>query len=607
MSSVFLERLSAVRREIAAAGVDGFIVPRTDAYQSEYVPPSAERVAFLSGFTGSAGVIVVLKEVAAFFTDGRYTLQAAAEVSSEFCPVFDVEVKTPFAWLEENAGKGAKIAYDPWLHTIDGVERLKAALEKAGATTVPATQNFVDLVWTERPKELLTPVVPHAGVYTGKESSEKRRELAVEIEKKQGAAALVCDPASVAWLLNVRGGDVPYTPVPLSRAILHADASAEWFVESCRIPDALRASIGADVSILDPDAFSESLEGLARNERPVLVDPAQTPSWIYERLLAANAKVERAADLCALPRAIKTGAELEGMRAAHVRDGAALANFLAWLDAHWESGRISERDAQRKLAEFREATIHYRGPSFETISATGAHGAIIHYGATEESDTFLQTGQLYLVDSGGQYLDGTTDVTRTVALGAPSPERRENFTRVLKGHVALASIRFPESTTGAHLDALARQYLWSVGRDYRHGTGHGVGSYLGVHEGPQAISRRNTVPLKPGMVLSNEPGFYKEGSYGIRIESLQTVVEIEGKTDDGSRLFGFDVLTLSPFDRRLIDVSLLTADERGWIDRYHERVRKILISLVDEATVPWLEAATQELADPAVLQTKAVV
>ena len=586
------ERLSALRREISAAGFDGFIVPRTDEYLGEYLPPCAERVAFLSGFTGSAATIVVLKDKAALFTDGRYTLQVAQQVSRAAYSLFDTTEKTPLSWLGENIESGAKIAYDPWLHSVESVERLKSALAKIGAEAIPVTQNLVDKIWETRPAPPAAPIAVHNLTYAGKSSTEKRRDLAGFLKEKNLAAAIIAEPSSVAWLLNVRGGDVAYTPLPLSRAILKDDGSVQWFVASEKINAALSAHIDAGVSILSPDRLPEALKDLARLGKTILIDPAQTPSWIAEYLSAAQGKVERGEDPCALPRAIKNAVELDGMREAHRRDGAALTSFLAWLDTHWEKELITELDAARKMETFRAANVHYRGESFETISATGGHGAIVHYAATEEANAPLSTGHFYLLDSGAQYLDGTTDVTRTVVLGAPSAEMRENFTRVLKGHIALASIRFPEGTTGADLEVLARQYLWMAGRDYSHGTGHGVGCYLGVHEGPVGISRRNKTPLRPGMVLSNEPGYYREGRYGIRIESLFTVVEIVGASEGGGRTFGFDALTLAPLDLRAIDVAMLTEAECSWLNAYHRRVQKILHPIVDSATALWLESAT---------------
>ncbi|MFA4994486.1 MAG: aminopeptidase P family protein [Bdellovibrionales bacterium] len=591
----YSKRLSALRREISIAGFDGFLVPRTDDYLGEYIPPNAERVAFLSGFTGSAATIVVLKDKAALFTDGRYILQVARQVARDNFSLFDTAEKTPLAWLEENISKGEKIAYDPWLHSIESVTHLKAALTRIGAEAVPVARNLVDVIWDDQPAPSVAPVFVHDLSYVGKSSAEKRREIAAFLNRKNVAAAFIADPTSVAWLLNVRGGDVPHTPLPLSHAILREDGSAEWFVSSGKITEPLTHRLGWGVTILSPDELPSALKRLAQSGKTVLVDPMHTPSWIADCLSSAEGRIEQGEDPCALPRSIKNAVELEGMRAAHIRDGAALTSFLAWLDTYWEKEQVTEIDAARNLEAFREANIHYCGPSFDTISATGEHGAMVHYGVTKESNARLSSGQLYLLDSGAQYLDGTTDVTRTIALGSPSAEMCENFTRVLKGHIALAMIRFPEGTTGADLDVLARQHLWAVGRDYSHGTGHGVGCYLGVHEGPPGISKRNKTPLKPGMVLSNEPGFYKEGRYGIRIENLFAVVEIVGMAEGRGKTLGFDVLTLAPIDRRLIDVSMLTEAEYAWLNAYHRRVQKTLRPLIDETTAAWLETATKDI------------
>ncbi|MDD4615624.1 MAG: aminopeptidase P family N-terminal domain-containing protein, partial [Alphaproteobacteria bacterium] len=441
-SPLFSERMSALRREIASAGLDGLLVPKTDEYQNEYVPPCAERIEFLSGFTGSAGSIVVLKDKAAFFTDGRYTLQAAKQVPKELFALFDVTDKLPAKWLEENAPKGSKIGYDPWLHSVDNVDLLRKALAKAEAKLVPAKKNLVDLVWKDKPAPPAAQVTSLDITYAGKESSEKRQEIAAALKKKNIGAAILTDPASVAWLLNVRGGDVAFTPLPLSRAIIHDDASVEWFVAAEKVPQALASQFGAQVAIHSPNNLPESLKRLS--SKTVLLDAMRTPSAVMDMLRETQAKIERGEDPCALPRAIKNKTELSGMRAANERDSIAVINFLSWLDAHWKKDRITECAAERQLLAFRRRLPLFQCPSFATISGTGEHGAIVHYEATEETDATLSEGQLYLLDSGGQYLDGTTDVTRTIALGAPTIEMQQNFTRVLKGHIALASICFPQ-------------------------------------------------------------------------------------------------------------------------------------------------------------------
>jgi len=593
--SEIASRLKSLRTELAKHTYDGFLVPMADEYQSEYVPASAQRIAFLSGFTGSAGFIVVLKDKAAFFTDGRYTLQATQQVSPELFEVFDSGVKTPSEWLVENLGKGAKLAYDPWLHTSESIERLKKALAKTEVTLAPTEHNPIDAIWHNRPMPPAEPIHPYELVYAGKKSSEKREMISEILTKASLSAAVITDPASVAWLLNIRGGDVPNTPLPLSFAVIHANGAVKWFVDPRKVTPGLQTHLGDKVDIEATGQFPHALDQLAKENLPVRIDPAESASLIVERLRAAGAKLDLGEDPCVLPKACKNPTELEGMRSAHRRDGAALVKFLAWLEGSLIADTVTEINAEEKLAEFRKANNLYRGPSFDTISGAGGHGAIVHYRATQTSNRKLESGQLYLLDSGGQYLDGTTDVTRTIAIGAPTAEMRDRFTRVLKGHIALASIRFPEGTTGAELDALARQYLWEVGLDYNHGTGHGVGNYLGVHEGPQGISKRNKVPLKRGMVVSNEPGYYKTGQYGIRIENLQAVVEVIELSAAERKMLGFETLTLAPIDRRLIEVDMLTETERKWVDHYHARVYETIRPQVDEIAVRWLKDATRPL------------
>jgi len=588
--SLFASRLAALRAALTASGHDGFLVPMADEYQSEYVPASARRVEYLSGFTGSAGFIAVLKDKAAFFTDGRYTLQAATQVPAALFDIYDSAKKAPSEWLAENLKAGEKLAYDPWLHTDEAVTRLNKALAKSGAVLVSVERNPVDAIWMDRPAPPTEPIEAYDIAYAGRSSADKRAALVADLAKNQLDAAILADPASIAWLLNVRGNDVPNTPLPLSFAILDKAGKVTWFVEPKKIITGLSAHLGTDVTMKPPQDFAQSLDALSGQK--VRIDLAETANWIAERLRQAGAKLDQGDDPSVLPRACKNDVELDGMRNAHRRDGAALASFLAWLDRQ-PHGSVSELQAEEKLASFRAAHNMYRGPSFDTIAGAGAHGAIVHYRATEASNAILESGQLFLLDSGGQYLDGTTDVTRTVAVGTPTDEMRDRFTRVLKGHIALASIRFPEGTTGADLDILARQHLWEIGLDFNHGTGHGVGSYLGVHEGPQAISKRNKVALKPGMVVSNEPGYYKAGQYGIRIENLQTVIVLPDLSGERPML-GFEPLTLVPVDTRLIDPNLLTDKEKNWLRDYHHRVYAALKPLVSDEVEPWLARHTQE-------------
>ena len=598
------ERLAALRDELARRGLDGFLVPHADEHQGEYLPAHAERLAWLTGFTGSAGTAIVLAERAAIFVDGRYTLQVANQVEAELYEMLHLVEQPPNKWLEQALESGQKLGYDPWLHTEDQLLRLKATVERVGAEAVLCADNPLDAVWRDRPLPPLAEVVVHPPDFAGKASEDKRAEVAKALGEKAVEAAVLTQPDSIAWLLNLRGGDVPRTPLPLSFAILHDDGSVEWFVDPRKRSAGLEQHLGNAVSSADPEALGPALDALGVAGKKVLADPGSAAAWVFERLRASGAKVVKGADPCQLPKARKNEVELEGTRQAHRRDGAALSGFLAWLarEAPVRAGEgdnaVSEMEAVERLEGFRRSQDHYRDLSFDTISGSGPNGAIIHYRVTPESDRTLGVGELYLVDSGAQYLDGTTDVTRTIAIGEPSAEMRENFTRVLKGHIAIATARFPKGTTGSQLDSLARLPLWQAGLDYDHGTGHGVGSYLGVHEGPQRVSKLpNRVPLEPGMIVSNEPGYYKAGAYGIRIENLVTVVEsppAEGRQEEKT-MYGFETLTLAPIDLALVEPGLLSADEIAWLDAYHARVREALAPLVDAETAAWLEEATRPL------------
>jgi Xaa-Pro aminopeptidase len=587
------QRLIALRAELAKAGYDGFLIPMSDEYQSEYVPPSAQRLKYITGFTGSAGYAIVLRDKAAFFTDGRYTLQAQQQVAADKFDIRDSSLTTPSTWLVgQLEHPGAKIAYDPWLHTDAAITRLKTALKEVAAELVPVRVNPIDTIWHDRPKAPAQAVVAHDIAYAGQSAADKRTKLAEDLRKKKCSAAIISDTASIAWLLNIRGGDVPNTPLALSFAILHDDARVSWFIAPEKIPANLGQHLGDDIIPCPPDEFARALDKLALADKKIAVDPEQTANWILERLRTAKANLDLSDDPCTLPKACKNPIEIQGMRECHKRDGTALVSFLAWLYKNYPAGNVTELDAEHKLAEFRAKQKLYQGPSFDTIAGAGGHGAIVHYRATAETNRRLKTNEMFLLDSGGQYLDGTTDVTRTIILGNPTDDMRDHFTRVLRGHIALAGIRFPEGITGAELDVLARQYLWSVGLDYNHGTGHGVGSYLGVHEGPQAISRRNTVALKPGMVVSNEPGFYKAGEYGIRIENLQTVITVSERAEGIRAMLGFETLTLVPIDRNLIDTKLLSREDTEWLNAYHAQVYQTHSSAVDSETLEWLKRAT---------------
>lgn len=586
------EKLAALRARMAALQLQALLVPMSDQYQNEYAPAPARRLEWLTGFTGSAGFVIVLAEQAAFFTDSRYTLQAQAQLPAELYTLHDTADKAPRDWLAATLPAESRIGYDPWLHSATALEQWRTALPKA--EFVALADNPVDALWEDRPAPTLAPVVPHDVIYAGESSADKRQKLAEGLQKQQAQAVILTDPASTAWLLNIRGGDVPHTPLPLSFTILRADGTADWFVDSRKAKPELTAHLGNAVRVWAEADFIPALQTLGAAQAKVQIDPALTSAAIVTALEAAGAMLIRADDPCALPRACKNAVEQEGARAAHRRDAVALAAFFAWLSAQ-PPGTVTELQAEAELEARRKQQALFVEPSFATIAGSGPHGAIVHYRATAATDRALQSGELFLLDSGGQYRDGTTDVTRTVAIGTPAPAMREHYTRVVKGHIALASIRFPAGTAGADLDVLARQHLWAAGLDYGHGTGHGVGSFLSVHEGPQGISRRSKQALLPGMVLSNEPGLYRAGEYGIRFENLMLVTAAENLPGGTIPMLGFETLTLAPLDRNLLQLDLLTAPEREWINAYHQRIRAALDEQVDAVTAQWLQAATATL------------
>jgi Xaa-Pro aminopeptidase len=586
-------RVARLRAELDRRGLAGFVVPRADEHQGEYVPPRAERLAWITGFTGSAGLALVLREKAAVFVDGRYTLQVRAEVPGDIYE-FRHLVEDPLAdWVAGNLPPGGRLGYDPWLHTIGGVDRLRAAAAQAGGELVACSDNPLDAVWTDRPPAPLAPVFAHDLRHAGHPAEDKIGELADALGRDGADAAVLTQPDSIAWLLNIRGGDVPRTPLPLSFALLHADGRVDLFIDRRKLSPGLDAHLGNHVSVQAPEALGEALDMLGREGKRVRVDPSSAAAAIFDRLSRAQARIDRGPDPCVLPKACKNETELAGMRAAHGRDGVAMARFLAWLGRTALERPVGELEAQEKLLEIRAGGELFRDLSFDTISGAGPNGAIVHYRSSPATERSIGPGILYLLDSGAQYLDGTTDITRTTVVGEPDPEMRDRFTRVLKGHIALAAARFPEGTTGSQLDALARQFLWQAGLDFDHGTGHGVGSYLSVHEGPQRISKiGNTVALKPGMILSNEPGYYKTGAYGIRIENLVAVQPCTDLPGAERPMLCFETLTLAPIDLALVEPGLLTAGEIAWLNAYHARVREELSARLDEETAAWLTAAT---------------
>ena len=588
-------RVAALRAELETRGLAGFILPRADRHQNEYVPPSEERLAWLTGFAGSAGCAVVLADRAALFVDGRYTLQARDQVDTAVFAVVPIAETTPERWIEANLPKDGKLGYDPWLHTVDGAERLAKACTNAGATSVAVESNPVDQLWIDRPAPPSGSVTLHDFRYAGEYGSSKLARIRAEIATLRADALVLSDPHAIAWTFNIRGADVAHTPIALAFAVVPQDGRPSLYIEGAKLSNAVRHKIEELATVREPDDFIRDLKLLGAAHRTVRLDQATGADALASIVSGAGGKVTRGSDPIALMKAVKNPVEIEGAREAQRRDGAAMARFLAWLEREAPSGNLTEIEAVEALETFRRYTGALKDVSFPTIAGAGPHGAIVHYRVTRASNRTIQPGELFLVDSGGQYEDGTTDITRTVAIGEPTQEMRERFTLVLKGHIALARAVFPEGTTGAQLDPFARAALWEHGLDFDHGTGHGVGSYLSVHEGPARISKLGNTALKRGMILSNEPGYYKAGAYGIRCENLVLVVEAPPAPGGEKPLNAFETLTLVPFDRRLIDTAMLDSDEYAWLEIYHAKVAEALVPLVDPDTRPWLDAATRPL------------
>jgi Xaa-Pro aminopeptidase len=588
------KHLPRLRKALKAAGLDGFIVPHEDEWQNEYVPPAYDRLAWVTGFTGSAGAAVVMADEAAVFTDGRYTLQVRAQVDGDLFAYRDLVDGGVPAFIRERAKSGQRVGYDPKLHSPDSLDRLRAAADAAGVVLVELDRNPIDDIWDDRPPIPMAKVVPQQEAYTGESASSKRHRLGDGLGGEGADAVVITSPASIAWLFNVRGGDVARTPLPLGEAVLRSDGTADLFLAGEKVSPELRQWLGNEVAIKPSEELQPALRALSGKK--VKLDPSTASAWYFEELKKAGAEIVRGQDPVVLPRACKNAAEVAGSQKAHERDGAPVSRFLHWLATEGQTGKAQEIDACQKLEQFRADTGALKDLSFDSISGAGPNGAIVHYRVTKKTNRKLARGSLFLIDSGAQYLDGTTDITRTVAIGRASKEMKDRFTRVLKGHIALSRVRFPKGTTGHQLDALARMSLWEAGLDYDHGTGHGVGVYLGVHEGPHRIAKFvNTQPLEPGMIVSNEPGYYKTGAYGIRIENLQVVTpasDIEG----GERpMLGFETLTLAPIARDLIVKSLLTKEEIAWVNAYHGRVWEKIGPQLDGDAKTWLEGATKPL------------
>ncbi len=585
--------LPKLRKALSGLKLDGFIIPHEDEYNNEYLPDYNERLLWATGFTGSAGAAVVLTDKAAMFVDGRYTLQVRAQVDSTLYAYKRIENTGVATWLQEHAS-GLNIGYDSKLHSPDALARLRTAVENAGGSLTPVSPNPIDTAWQDRPAAPNAPLSIQPTELAGRDHNDKRKQIAAIIAGKNADAALITAPASIAWLLNIRGGDVMCSPLPLASLLINKDASVELFIDPNKVTPDVHTHLGNQVSVSKEDKLPEHLGNFSG--KTILVDPAGSSSFMFETLAKAGANILRTMDPIALPKARKSKAEIAGTTTAHIRDGAAVTNFLHWLTKEAQDGSVDEIIAAQKLESFRERSGLLKDLSFESISGAGSNGAIVHYRVSTATTKKLEPGSLYLIDSGGQYVDGTTDITRTVPIGKPTKEMRKCFTLVLKGHIALSRVRFPKGTTGHAIDALARMALWAHGLDYDHGTGHGVGAYLGVHEGPQRIAQTpSSIALDPGMIVSNEPGYYKTGEFGIRIENLQYVTEAKPIKGGERNMLGFHTLTLAPIDRALIVKKMLSKEEIKWLNAYHKRVRREIGPLVNDEVKSWLQQACKKL------------
>jgi Xaa-Pro aminopeptidase len=586
-------RVAELRAELKRRGLDGFLVPRADRQQNEYLPASEERLAWLTGFTGSAGAAVILDDRAALFVDGRYTVQANTQVDGNIFSIEHLVEHPPEQWLEQNLKKDARIGYDPWLHTSDQAEKLRRACAIAGAELVAADSNPIDALWRDRPAPPVGAVTLREIKLAGEAAPDKLKRIRAELKKLRADALLVSDPQNVAWAFNIRGADVSHTPLALASALIPQEGRPALYVETAKLNNNVRHTLEEFTDVRGPEDLARDLDKI--KEKTIRLDQASASDALTRLLADHGSKPQRGVDPIASLKATKNHAEIVGSRAAHRRDGVAVSRFLAWFDREAPSGKLTEIDTVAALESFRRDTGALKDISFPTIAGAGPNGAIVHYRVTRASNRHVGKNELFLIDSGAQYEDGTTDITRTIVVGEPSEQMRDRFTRVLKGHIAIATAVFPENTTGAQLDPLARTALWQAGLDFDHGTGHGVGSYLSVHEGPARISKLGTVALRRGMILSNEPGYYKTAAYGIRIENLVLVIAAPEPIGAEKPLNSFETLTLAPIDRRLIDVRMLSRKERAWLDSYHERVHEVLGPLVDAPTRKWLEKATKPL------------
>ena len=589
------KKIQLLRDELKRQGLNGLIVPLHDEYQGEWIPAHSRRLEWLTGFTGSAGVAILLDNRAAIFVDGRYTLQAQQQVNISVFELHHIAKSSPKKWLAEMPAK-TQLGYDPWLHSPKEVDMLTQACNRANSALIALENNPIDTIWIDQPAAPSNPIVAYSHERAGETSQHKRARIGKLVSKTGATAVLLTAPDSIAWLLNIRGSDLEYTPVPLAFAILLDNGEVQLFVCPSRISSKVKAHLDIGVTVEHPNRLGTTLDKMGSRKQKVLLDIGTTVSWLHSRLQRAGADIIVGKDPCQLPKACKNTVELAGIREAHKRDGAALSRLLHWLEEEGLTNNLTEMTVCRKLECFRSQHDYYRGPSFPTIAAAGPNGAIVHYRPTQETDRRLELGELFLLDSGAQYIDGTTDVTRTIVLGTPDKEQRDRFTRVLKGHIALAQTTFVEGTNGSQLDVLARLPLWNAGLDFDHGTGHGVGAFLNVHEGPQRISKvANSIELRPGMVLSNEPGYYKENSYGIRIENLVSVEKLSDVVGAERERLGFETLTLAPIDCSLIEIGLLDKKEIEWLNAYHLRVMSLVGPIVDSKTRAWLKKTTEPI------------
>ena len=584
-------RLAELRALLKTQNLNGFIIPRQDEFQGEYVASYAERLKWLTGFAGSWGLAIVTQSKAAIFVDGRYTVQVREQVDTKLITPQHLVDEPPTKWIEANLKKGDRLGFDPWLITAGEAKRFTAACEKAGAKLIAVAKNPIDKIWPDQPARPQNPLSVQPLQFAGRSVKDKLADMSKAMIKAGADAAVLAEPSSVSWVFNIRGGDVPFTPVVLAYAILHKRGKAELFIDKTKLPEDVRDHLKATTIIRKPEDLTVTLKSLGKKKAKVLIDPSSAPDIVRGALKSAGASIVEGQDPCTMPKACKNKNELNGARAAQLRDGMALSRYLHWLSIEAPKGHLTEATAAERLAAFRNDTGVLLDLSFSTISAAGPNAAIPHYHVDPDNCRAINNNEIYLIDSGGQYQDGTTDVTRTVIIGQPTDEMKDRFTRVLKGMIAISTICFPKGTTGGHIDAFARTALWKVGLDFDHGTGHGVGSYLSVHEGPARISKAGNVELQPGMILSNEPGYYKAGHFGIRIENLLIVKEPEDIKDGERPMMSFETLTFAPIDRNLIDTKLLTPEELQWLNAYHAKVLKDVGSQMDGSASEWLTHA----------------